>query len=35
LMSVELQESKLLDGLYSEQKLNKIFFDDSMPIAWT
>jgi hypothetical protein len=32
---VELLESELLDKLYSEQKLNNIFFDDSMSIAWT
>jgi hypothetical protein len=31
----KLKESELLDELYSEQKLNKIFFDDSMSVVWT
>jgi hypothetical protein len=35
MMVVELYESELLDELYGKQKLNKIFVDDSMSIAWT
>jgi hypothetical protein len=33
MMPVELQESELLDELYSEQKLNKILFYDSLSIS--